>query len=418
MDNKSNTNKLMDSKILWVIVSIIASILLWVYVTTTQGDIIEARVENVPVVFSGMDTIRDKDGLLVTNVSSQTVTIVVRGTRRDISKLSSANIVAAIDVSKIIAAGQHTSTLTITFPATVNRNTMTVVSTNPSSISFSIVKENSKSLEVKGEFTGTVAEGFAAKDPVISPSSVVINGPDSEINKVSYAKVVINREDVDKTLTFESDYILCDSDGNEVALGNIQLDTPLVSVTLPISATKEVPLTVDLIDGAGATVENVKISCDPETITIAGDAEILDGINKISLGTVDLSTFESTFEDTFQIVLNNDVSNVTGQTEAKVTIQVIGLATKKFNVSNISVTNPPEGRNVSILQENITVTLRGTEEVLQQIKANNIRAVADLSELAATTGEFQPSAKIIVDGFTGVGAIGEYGEYKIYIKIT
>lgn len=416
MDNTTNTKKkIWDSKVLWVIISILASILLWVYVTTTQGDITEARIENVPVVFSGQDTIREKDGLVITDISSETITVVVRGTRRDISKLSSSNIVASIDVSKIAAASQHTSTVDITFPSSVNDSTTSVVSTVPSTISFSVVKENSKTIEIRGEFTGTLAEGYAAKDPVIDPSTVVISGPESEISQVSYAKIVINRTDVDKTLTFDSDYILCDDEGNEVEQGNIELETEIVSVTLPISATKEVPLTVDLIEGAGATSENVKITCDPETITIAGDAETLDGISKISLGTVDLTSFASTFEDTFSIVLDNDVTNVTGQTQAKVTIQIIGLATKQFNVTNISYINAAEGRTVTIITENIVVTLRGEESVLREIQANNIRAVVDLSEITASTGEFQPNAKITVDGFTGVGAIRDY---PVYIKIT
>lgn len=417
MDNNINKTKIWDNKILWVIISILASILIWVFVTSTQGDIIEVKINNVPVEFLGEDIIREKDGLIVTDVSNETVAVTIRGTRRDISKLTSTNITASIDVSKIAAASQHTSSLDISFPLGANSSTMSAVSTSPSTVSFSVVKENSKTIELRGEFTGTVADGFTVGDVVIDPSAVVISGPKSDISKVAYGKVVIPREDVDKTISFDSDYILCDSEGNELELEEIELETEIVNVTLPISATKEVPLTVDLVEGGGATSEDVKITCVPETITIAGDAEILDGINKISLATVDLSSFKLSFEETYNIVLDNNITNVTGQTEAKVTIQMVGLATRDFNVTNISFINAAEGRNVEIVTENLTVTLRGKEDVLKEIQDNNIRAVVDLADITANTGEFQPTAKIYVDGFTGVGAV-RVRDYTVYVNIT
>ena len=44
----------------------------------------------------------------------------------------------------------------------------------------------------------------------------------------------------------------------------------------------------------------------------------------------------------------------------------------------------------------------------QKIKAENIRAVADLTDFKDSTGSYMPYAKIYVDGVTDVGAIGEY----------
>ncbi|MEG1460015.1 MAG: CdaR family protein, partial [Oscillospiraceae bacterium] len=121
----------------------------------------------------------------------------------------------------------------------------------------------------------------------------------------------------------------------------------------------------------------------------------------------------------YPIVLDNKISNMTGITEAKVAISVIGLETRKFNVTNISVKDLPEGRSSEIITENVEVTLRGSKAVLDKIKANNIRVVADLADLGGAAGVFQPIAKIYVDGFTDVGAIATGGkDYSIYVKIT
>ena len=409
---KSNTAKksIWDNRLLWAAISLVSSVLMWVYVTTTIGDVHETEYEGVQVVFRGEDTLREKEGLVISNASTNTVTVKLRANRRELSKLSSSNMHAVVDVSKITATdkGNYTLTFTMEYPVGTDSNAIDVVSSFPQSVSFYVDKASSKSIEVKGEFVGSVVEGFAAGKLEFNPHTIVVTGPQNELDQIAYAWVSIPREDVDKTLMFDSEFVLMDSEGNTLDLPNVQSDSRTVSVTLPITSTKEVPLTVDLVAGAGATDENVKITVDPATIIIAGDAKTLEGINKISIGTVDLASFAVTYEDKFSVVLDNDITNVTGITEAKVTISVIGLETKRFSVTNITAINVPSGRRVEFETKELSVTLRGSSDVINAVKSNNIRAVVDLSDVGATTGAIELTAKIYVDGYTGVGAIGEY----------
>ena len=162
------------------------------------------------------------------------------------------------------------------------------------------------------------------------------------------------------------------------------------------------------IEGAGATKANTKISIEPNTVTLAGDSAILSGLNRITLGTIDLTDFTSTFTETYPIAIDNELRNVTGVTKAKVTVEIVGLETESFLVTNISYTGASEGTAVELLTESMEVVIRGTAEQLEQIKAEHIRAVADLSDFKDSTGQFMPTAKIYVDGVTDVGAVGVY----------
>lgn len=409
---KSEAKKsIWDSRVFWAAISVVLSILLWVYVTTTNGDVSTTEFEGVQIVFRGEDTLREKEGLVISNPSANTVSVTLRASRRELSRLSSTNIIAVVDVSKINMKGNFTLPLSLEYPASVNGNNIDVVSSQPQSVYFYVDKTSTKSVEVKGEFVGSVVEGFVAGKLSFDPDTITLSGPQSELDKVSYAWVSIPRQDVDKTLEFDSAYTLMDSSGNQLALTNVKADSDTVSVTLPITSTKEVQLTVDVVEGAGATSENVKITVNPQTIIIAGDAKTLEGINKISIGTVDLASFTLTFEDKFPILMDNEITNVTGLTEAKVTIEVIGLKTKRFSITNISVINVPSGHSAKLVTQAVDVTLRGSAEVIDKIQANNIRAVVDLSDIGSATGAIQPTAKISVDGYTGVGAIGEYPVY-------
>lgn len=415
MDKRKAKHTLWDSRIFWAFVSLLASVLLWVYVTTTQGDVIEQTYEGVSVVFNGEDVLRENEGLVVANISSNTVSVRIRATRRELSKLSSSNIVAYVDVSKFTAEGMYNQSVSVQFPLGSNTGSISVTAMTPKSVSFNLVKTSVRSFEVSGKFTGTVAEGFAAQPLQFSPSSITLDGPESDLERVAYVWAEVSGENVSKTITSSTPYKLMDADGKELKLPNVTANPQTVSVTIPVTATKEIPLTVDLAEGGGATAEDVKITCDPATITVAGDADTLAGLNKISLGTVDLSSFAQTFEDSFKIVLDNGITNVTGITSAKVTIEIVGLETRKYSVTNLSLVNTPDGKTASIVTENVEVTLRGTAQQLDSVQANNIRVVADLSGLGTTTGVFEPPARVYIDGVTGVGAIGNY---TFYVRLT
>ena len=69
----------------------------------------------------------------------------------------------------------------------------------------------------------------------------------------------------------------------------VETEPETVLVTLPVEKMKEVELTVDLIPGGGATADNVTVDIEPRTLMVAGSAEILDQLDRISLGEIDLS---------------------------------------------------------------------------------------------------------------------------------
>jgi hypothetical protein len=107
--------------------------------------------------------------------------------------------------------------------------------------------------------------------------------------EVEDAYIEVDRQDVDRTLNFDSTFILRNADGEEVESDEITADRDTVEVTLPISAIKEVALAVDLISGGGATADNVKWEIKPATITLTGDSKTLAGVNTISIARIDLA---------------------------------------------------------------------------------------------------------------------------------
>lgn len=399
--------KIYNSKAFWMIVSLLASLAIWVYVTSVETDESKTTFRGVKVELVGEDILRDSKNLVVTDMDTSTVTVEVVGPRRIIGSLSSDQLVAQVDVSKLSRAAYTSQQYTIVYPDGTDTSKLSESRRTPETINFMVSAQTSKSIQVRGSFDGSLAEGYTAEMPVFEPSTITITGSEAYLKDVEYAWVTFGKENVDSTYSVETGFTLMDANNEPCPTTGISFSTDVVTATLPLLTLKEVNLDVNIIEGAGATRANTKITIDPVSVTLAGDSALLAGMNKITLATIDLTDFSSTFTETYTIPIDNELKNTTGITKATVTVEIVGLETKTFKVTNFSCINATEGYEADIITESKEILLRGTPEALAQIKDENIRAVADLTDYKESTGTYMPLVKVYVDGFTDVGAIGE-----------
>lgn len=419
MADKINKFKPNKNKIALVILAIFCSILLWVYVTNQEGEVDEVTYSSVKVVIEGEDAMRDSKGLIVTDVNTTNVRVTVSGAPRVLARLTAADITAVIDLSSISRTGNYSLAPKITYSSGFNSSDLTVKASAPSSVNFYVDKLSTRTIDVKGINNGSTAEGFSAEPLEFNPGTVKIFGPESVINKVDHAWIEVSREDVDTSLNFASTFVLRDKENNIIDDDSITLERDTVDVTLPVIAIKEVDLVIATVAGAGASEENIVKKIEPSAkVTLSGDAEVLEGVNSILLDTIDLSKVDGTFTQTYTIVIPNDTEIIGNMREVTVTMDVIGLETKRVSIplENLSFINLTEGYEAEIMDTSLNnVTLRGVADALEDVGAQHVRAVADLTEYGTATGIFSVPVKVYVDGTTAVGAIGEY---KLYISIT
>ena len=420
-ETAKKNKRITDSRGFWMVVSLAAALLLWMYVNATEGVDGEKTLSGVNIEFRGADTLRESGGLIVTEQDRSTVNLTIKASRRVLGKLTSANVVAVVDLSRVTTDGWNSVSYEIEYPIGVNSNDITVVRSSADIVNFYVDRQVRKTIPVVGEFKGSTAEGYLAEDELrFDPLMVIISGPKTALAQVDHAYVAITRSGVDKSLSYNTTYALRDADGNEIDDSRIMMETQEVTVTLNVLSTKTVPLDVTVIDGAGAVRGvNTRIEINPSSVVISGDASVIDSTSKINLGTIDLSTFATDYSATYAIIPPNDTDNLTGVTEATVSVTIIGLSSRSFNIlhDNISCVNVPEGYQAEIITQALPVTIRASEETLSDIQLNNLRAVADLSGIteANASGVITPVVRVYVDGFPDAGVIGEY---RIYVTLT
>ena len=404
---KNTMRKLYDSRAFWMIVSLIASLVFWIYVSSVETEEFKQTFRGVKVELVGETLLRDSKNLVITDLDTNTVTVEVVGPRRVVAALDNDDLIAQVDVSKLSRSAYTSQQYTVVFPDGTDTGSLSVARKMPETVNFLISPQTSKSVQVRGSFDGTLAEGYTAETPVFEPATITVMGSEAYLKNVEYAWVTFSKENVSSTYSVETGFTLMNADNEPCSTTGLAFSDDVVTATLPLLMLKEVKLDVNLIEGAGATSENTKVTIEPQSVVLAGDSKLLEGMNKIVLATIDLTDFAASFEETYTIPLDNELVSTTGITNAEVSVEISGLETKAFRVSNISCTNVTDGFKAEIITQSLEIMLRADAETLAQIKDENIRAVADLTDMNESTGTYMPKVKIYVDGFKNVGALGE-----------
>ena len=404
---KKRINTLFDSKPFLVVISLLASILLWVYVTSTGDNITTIPLNDVQVIIRGQTTLNSR-GLTVTDVDTHLVSLRLSGNRSDLYNLKSWEMSAVLDVSQILQA-QETPlewSYTLAFPSGINASEVEVVWASTDTISFVVDKLISKNIEVVGRFDGRLSENYIHDPVTVSPNIIRVTGSEKALNRISHGLVTVSRDDADTTISIPTEYALVDVEGEVISDSAIIADISEVNVTVPILMMKEVELRVDWEYTAGATPANVFPKFEPQTIVIAGAREIIEPINTVSVGRLNLSSFAYNFEGVYPVVLRDGVRNISGVDSVTLNVDILDLATERYTVTDITCVNVTAGLVADVLTENLEITIRWRRQSLDQISVKDIRAELDLAGIDSE-GNYTLPVTISVNGSDEAGALFE-----------
>ena len=404
--------KLTDSRWFYILVSILMAFVLWVYVGKEANPIATGTIRNVQVVFSGLDVLEER-GLMISDGASQTVSLNIQARREVFKRLSQGDVTVTVDVSGITEPGEQSIPITtriISYPRSItSTDAIDLRYTSPAAVGFTVSRWETKEVDVLAVFEGSVAEGYQRGEITVTPQRISVGGPEELVEQVDHAQVTIAQEGLTETYSEQCSYSLVDLDGGVVSSSNLKTDPESVLVTLPVEVLKEVPLTVNLIDGGGATAENAKVTIEPaDTIMVSGSQSDLEGLKEISLGDIDLSDVYGTNTFVKEIELSPELTNVSGITEVTVTVTIQGLATRTMKVDNIEIINTPGGYEAEAITKSCSVLIRGPEEEVNKVTESQLRIVADLSNTDPSTGSRTVPVKVYLDGSSKVGVVGDY----------
>ena len=400
------------NKIMMFLLSIVIAFGLWTYVITVENPESDNTYHNIPVVLMNEEALTQR-GLMLTSDGELEVDLHLSGNRKELNKLYPSDITITLDLSKIYGAGKHELRYTIGYPGDIPQGALTVLSQNPSAITVTVERQVSKPVPVVIKYEGAVAEGYFAdmENASLEVQTVNVTGPASVMENIKQAVINVNIDGVTETFSQAYTYMLCDGNGEAASVPNpnlITTDVEEVVLTLDVLQKKEVQLVMNVIEGGGATVENSTITIDPQVITVVGTKEALADLDMLELGTIDLSVLTQDMTPTaYAIPQIPGVTNLTGITEAMVSVTFPNLKTTKFTVNQIVPVNVPAGMEVDIVTKQLEITVRGPRSLISKMVGENLTVQVDLSNAQLGTYTIR-GAVLMASGYEEVGALGTY----------
>ena len=395
------------NKLYSLLLSVVVAFGLWFYVITNVSEQADWTFYNIPVVREGESVLAEKN-LMVTNISNNTVSLHLSGTRDDLNKINDKNTSVRIDLSKIDEPGEKIPLSYIpSYPSEVSTNALGVEERNPAYIYVSVDYRRSFEIPVVVKWTGTRSEGYIydTENSVLDYPMITITGPASVADQIHHAEIEVDLTGRAESISESFRYTLCNVDGEPVDAQQITTNVEEIRLNAQIQQIKEVRLMAEVIYGGGASSLNTTVEIEPRTIRVSGGeavlAELGDTLTVCSLNLADITSSTSM---PYTITLPEGVTNQTGVSEVKVSVRFAGLKTREYVVDTFEMVNVPEGMTAEIINANLTVKVRGPEEEITKLEERDITAVVDFSNAEVGTATYKATITF-GEAYPNVGAL-------------
>ncbi|MBQ6262183.1 MAG: hypothetical protein IJK58_01560 [Clostridia bacterium] len=410
---KKSARKTVTRTIIPAILCVLGAFALWLYVMQTESPTYTETVAGIEVKLEGIDELAEKTGLSVYSGEGTTVNVVVSGKKSLIARLSSGDVGATVDVSRIAAAGRHALPVVIDLPSG-----LTLTDTVPNSVTVYADETVSKTVPVREKLThlelpadykqGQIEFGF---------DTVTVEGPAGKVNGITEAQVVIDM--ADKTSSFSAIYPITftDSLGAAVTMDYLKCSATEIDVSVPIYLTAE--LTVPYKFRYGLLPEDsVTVTLTPSVLTVTGDEKDVVSDSAISAVVIDEKAITSnSYSFTVTPEISSKLTLESGAGEIEVNVEIASsLITKTFTVKDIRVTGTSS--ECEPVDESVSVTLRGTKEQLEAVGDGDVYVTVDMTGYDdGSAGVVTRPAAVVVEA-EGAESVFEVGSYSVQVKIS
>ena len=266
-------------------------------------------------------------------------------------------------------------------------------------------------MPVDVDIADTRCRDYVLGIPVCKPAEITVTGPEDLLARVKSARATISLDQVSGLGHLES-ALRVDENGTPVTSSFIKLQMTEATVDIPIYRQLNLPLTLSYKYGY-YNATNVQISWSPQTILVMGETPAVE--NAKWYYTIDEKAITGDGQFTIPITLTDGLDNVSGTTEATLTIKHVGTTRKQLTLTNFAVINP-EGLQYSLLTGELHVTLRGTPANLTYISDKNVTATIDLGGFKSSSGTVMAPVTISVP--PGLAdSVYEIGNYSMLVKL-
>lgn len=376
--------------LLWFVGSLVVAVIVW-FVAAIEADPVDLRsFRNVPV------NVLVDDGIIITEQTRQTVTVVVRAQQSVLSILELDDITVQVDLSGEPAGEyQRTPNVDISRPASAD--------TQPARISITTEREVARQVPVEVDVVAPPVS-FATETPERDIFQAEVSGAAQAVNNVS--RVVANidlsgqqaAETVEQTITL----VALNAEGTPVQ--GVTIDPATMVVSVDVTQREDISTLAIRPDILFTTLpdgfEFAGVDYEPASVIINGPPEILAELgDTIDTEPISLDGQTSDFTVSVGLDLPEDEGLIILSETSSIEVEIaISEENSTLPVENITVNiiGLPEDATLSATVNPLTlsVVLNGPASVIDELTADDVQAIVDVSSLVPGTYTLTPQISI------------------------
>lgn len=413
--------KIFDNNTFVMALSLIVSVLIWVVVAYNIDTSIPTTIRNVPVIVNTGDGNLQRLGLSpVSDVDEFTVDIEVVGPRATVGNIKLSEIQVEAKLNNVTGPGEYELSLEV---IDVRNRQFEIKSVSPETLQLRFDRMTTKTFDIDLRTSGVhILDGYIMEEEYLYPTTVEVTGPATEMEQLSGATAELALEEpISKTATYNVPIKLINDDGDTVESPYFKVSSENTAVTMPVLKKKVIPVTFDYVNiPEGFDTDTIEYTLTPSEIEIAGPEDMLDTMNELHLGYIDMRTLAPDMNMFYNVSLPPDFISVEGIEELNLQFMPDNFAEKELNIDSdsIYVINASDKYEVTIQSKSVSgVVVYGPVEQLEKITEKDLVAQINMSKVEYKIGQVTVPVDIVIPGKSDCWAYGSHYNVRATIKL-
>lgn len=413
--NGSLFQRMYESRPAMMATSLVTAVVLWFVISIAVYPTTPRTIYHVPLEVDITGTSAEENGLSVIDYDVEEVNVQIEGNRRQVGNIDAENLTASAVIENVSSAGIKTLSIQVTG----NDNTaFEVKSITPPDVNVTFDHIATQTFEIRPSAPNiTFSEGCVLDEEnfVSTPSTIDVTGPQQELQQVAYCVAETNQKETlsaSKILTTDT-LLFYNEAGTQVDDSNFTYEVARFSLEIPVLYQKTMDITYQITNApSNFNLDCLDLELSEKEITLAAPGASIDEMSEFNIGSVALRDIDLDYSQDFVVAVPDGYTNQSGFSTVTLTLNAEGLSKKDFVLTDIGIVNAPGSYDFEVLTQQLTVSIIGPDEVLEDLDASDITVNVDLLGYSAqadgseTTFNYTPT--ISCSKYDNVWAVGDY----------
>ncbi len=371
-----------------IFLSLVLAVSVWAVAEEQDDPTLEQRY-SVPIPITIPDP---PDGMVVYGQVEEEVHVTLRAPRSVWDDLNPEDVRASIDLEGL-GEGEHWLPIKVQ----VDLRPVMVLQVEPPTLLLHLEQAAEDRYPVEVSVEGSPAQGYAARDAVVTPLTVTVSGAASFVSRIDQVVTRISIAGEREDVVGEFPLLPLDAEGLEVP--HVTLTPTLVNVRVSIeqmSGFKDLAVRAQLEGQVASGYRIAGLTVDPPVVTVLVRQDIFDEVpNYVRTAPVNI---EGAWEDVFAEVplqLREGVVIVGERDTVGVLVSIVPREGTRVVERQVEIQGWGPGITATVVPTTVQVILSGPLPVLEQLKEEDVRVIVDLFGLNAGTHDVMPRLVVV-----------------------